>query len=108
MLTSFSTQTITRLRPTLAADGHGNLEPNWSAATELVIDWCSVQPGATEEDLAGRDSTLIQWTVFAPLAADIRPGDRIRYKGKTYDGEPARWETGILDHQVVFLKTWEG
>jgi len=112
MLPSFARQTVDRIRAASTDDGHGNDEPNWGDASEITLPGCSVQPGATDEVLAGRTATLIQWTVYAPPGVDVLATDRIRYQDVVYeiDGEPARWSspTGTLDHIVLLLKTWEG
>lgn len=112
MLPSFATQTVTRLRAPLVDDGHNNAVPNWSAATSTPITGCSVQPGSTDEVLENRDTTLIQWTVYAPSTADVLSSDRISYLGVEYeiDGQPAAWPSpsGALDHKVLLLKRWNG
>jgi len=112
MIASFARQTLGRIRATTADDGHGNQTRDWAAATTELIPGWSVQPGATDELLAGRDATLIQWTAYGPGTADVLGSDRIQFAGTVYeiDGEPARWPspTGALDHVVLLLKTWEG
>lgn len=110
MPVAFATQTITRVRPTTTTDAHGNEAADWDDANELVIRYCSVQPGATEEDLQNREGVLIQWTVYAPAGADVRATDAVDFQGVRYavDGEPKRWMTGILDHTVIALRRWEG
>lgn len=110
MLPSFANATVTRLRPTLVDDGHGNLEPDWGAPVTADIPGCSVQPGATAEDNANRSGVLIQWTVYAPPTADVAAGDAVVYSGTRYSvsGEPARWNVGFMDHKVILLTRWEG
>lgn len=103
-------QSVTRLRPTFTRDSHGNDSEDWSDPASLLIPGCSVQPGVTSEDRQNRDTTLIAFTVIAPAGIDVLSTDRIVYSGNTYeiDGEPERWETGILDHTNLYLKRWEG
>lgn len=110
MLPSFATQSITRVRASTTEDIYHNDVVDWGLASETLISGCSVQPGATTEDLINRDGVLIQWTVFAPSGTDIEATDRVKYLGATYeiDGEPDRWATGVLDHVRFFLKRWEG
>lgn len=105
-LPSFADQTIVRLRPQLADDGHGNLEPDWTLTpSSLSITGCLVAPGGTVEDNTNRSGVLIQWTVYAPGAPDVVASDAIEYEGTRYavDGEPARW-----GNTVVALRRWEG
>lgn len=107
---SFATQTITRQRPMLVDDGHGNQIPDWSNPDSLDIPGCSVQPGASQEDLINRDATLIAYTVWAPAGADVNAGDHVTFGSTIFevDGEPERWATGILDHTKILLTRWEG
>lgn len=107
----FATDTVDRVRPTMATD-HGRQVPDWDAdpAADDPITGCSVQPGASDEDNANRSSVTVRYTVFAPLDADIQPGDALRWEGRLYqvDGEPQRWRQLGLAHQVVLLVDWEG
>lgn len=113
MLPSFATQTVIRVRPAIVTDGHNNQVPDYGNVVLTNIPGCSVQPGVTDELLDHRDTTLIQWTVYAPSSsADIQQFDRIRHLGIDYDvdGEQASWvsPTGFLDHKVLLLKRWNG
>lgn len=110
MLPSFATQTVVRQRASTTEDVHGNQVPDWNSPTSVTIGGCSVQPGATEEDLGGREAVAIRWTILAPAGVDVLATDRIVVNGVPYsvDGEPARWGTGVLDHTKIFLKRWEG
>jgi hypothetical protein len=103
-------QTLTVERAALVDDGHNNQVRDWSTAVTHDIDWCSIQPGATSEFLQGRDESVISYTVFAPDGADILSSDRVLIDGNPFsiNGEIIRWQTGILDHTVVFLQRWEG
>lgn len=110
---SFARATITRLRPVLITDGHGNTVPDWSQPpAELPIGGCSVQPAATAEVLTSRDTVQDQWTVWAPRFADITASDRVRWRGIDYEvlGQPAAWDspTGALSHQQFNMQRWEG
>lgn len=110
MLPSFATQSIIRLRPPVIDDGHGNdvPDPDLDNATPLTITGCSVQPGASFEDRANREATLTAWTVYAPVDADVRATDAVRYEGTDYrvDGDPQRWPN--VQHSVILLQHWEG
>lgn len=110
-LNIFGTVTVVRRRRALVDDGHGN-EVALGDPEDVPIDGCSVLPGASNEDLQGRDAALIQWTVYAPPGADVKASDEIIYAGVSYavDGEPQRFSNpfGFLDHDVLLLKRWEG
>lgn len=112
MFISFATQPLIRVRAPLADDGQHNFLPNWAAAAEETLTGWTVQPGVTDELVAGRDATLIQWTAIGPGGADVLSTDRIKHQGVTYevDGEPARWPspTGALDNTLLLLKKWKG
>lgn len=111
MLPGFAAATVTRERATLVDDGHGNLAESWDSPDTVEIVGCSVQPGASTENLQNRDTTLIAYTVYAPADADVVATDRILIGATPFaiDGEPARWSTGLsLDHMVLLLKRWEG
>lgn len=111
-MASFARQTVTRERGVPIDDGHGNETVDWSNPDQLVIARCTVQPGASQEVLAGRDATVIRYTVSAPPGVDVLATDRIVFNGATYDidGEPGVWSspTGALAHTIILLKTWEG
>lgn len=111
-MASFARQTVTRLRGVLADDGHGNETEDWATPDMLDIERCTVQPGSSQELLAGRDATLIQYTVRVCGQVDVKSTDRIQYLGVTYDidGQPLLWPspTGALTHTIILLRTWEG
>jgi hypothetical protein len=113
MLPSFATQTIEVVEPTMVEE-RGQLVPDWDAepASVTPVPGCSVQPGASSEDLAGRSNVIVRWTVYAPPGIPVTAHSRVRYDGRLYsvDGEPARWPsaTGALDHTVLLLIDWEG
>jgi hypothetical protein len=111
MLPSFASQSILRERAALVDDGHGNQVRDWTSPSVLSITGCSVQPGTTAVDRLNRDGVLIQWTVFCPAGADVLAGDRIQLAGGLryeIDGEPLRWQFGVVDYVVLYLKRWEG
>lgn len=113
MLPSWANDTITRRRAPLVDDGHGNQVPDWDAPTaDAVIRGCSVQPGATDETLGGRDTTQVDYTVYAPAGVDVKATDGIEYGGDLYEvnGAVRRWSspTGALAHSMFELRRWEG
>lgn len=110
MLPSFATQTVTRQRPARVDDGHGNVVDDWTTPDVLVIDGCSIQPGATAETLINRESVLVTFTVYLPPGSDVQAGDRLLIDGtpQRIVGEPERWQTGILNHVRVTTSRWVG
>ena len=79
--------TITRLRATAKADRFSGEDTalDWSMPEALDITGCSVQPGSPQPiDRAFREGVVIDYTVWAPLDADVTERDRIGYAGDTY------------------------
>lgn len=114
MLPSFATETVVLVSPAYVKDSRNNRVPDFTAAGGAVrvpVSGCSVQPGATAEVLAGRDSTAVRYTVLAPPWVDASSSQGVEYRGKVYgiDGEPQRWPspTGALDHVVLLLIDWK-
>jgi hypothetical protein len=111
-MTAPGRQTIYRLRATVAEDDHGNDVPDWTAPDQKTIRGCAVEPGAPQEYLIGRDASRVQWFVMAPLCADVKSTDRVKWQGVTYEvsGQPAPWpsDSGRLDYLAVVLQTWNG
>lgn len=113
VVATFARATIQRLRPQLIPDSHGNSVPDWSLPADAVwIGGCSVQPAATQENLANRDTVLDEFTVYAPRFADIGPLDRIQWQGGDYEvvGQPNAWDspTGAVSHIQFNMRRWKG
>ena len=109
---SFWKQSVTRKRPGETTD-RGSVIPDWSNATEITINGCSVQPAATTLSQDGRALGISDgYTAFLPPNADVAAGDHIIYNGKEYaiDGEPRQWfsPTGRLDNIQLSLVRWDG
>ena len=108
---SFWTQSITRLRPTTTTE-RGSDIPDWTKPDELVIDGCSVQPATTSLNQDGRVEGISDGlTVYAPVDADIKAGDRIQYGGNVYtiNGDPLIWPgVARMQHMQVNLMRWRG
>lgn len=109
---SFFRQQIIRKRPGEKTQ-RGSPIPDWENAQELVIPGCSVQPGSTELDQAGRVLGVADGlTAFLPVDADVQAGDHILYNGKEYAilGEPRVWQspTGAVSHTRLNLERWSG
>ena len=110
-LISFWRQSIVRIRPGTKTE-RGSTVPDWSKATELTIDGCSVQPASTSLSQDGRVLGVQDGlTVYAPAGVDIQAGDRIRYAGNifTINGDPLIWPGAVrLDHIQLNLQRWRG
>lgn len=103
---------IVRVRPARVADGHGNLEDDWSEPDEVTIQGFAVDAGAGGEDLQHRDGAEIVLTLRGPYEADVRDGDRARFDGVTYRvvGEVVRQPgpSPLTSHCLVRLSVWRG
>lgn len=100
------------------------VEPTWiddrgtpradyeNPASRLTVRNCSVQPGATSEDLQNRTQVTIRCNVYLPPNAPITENTQVWVKGRAYsvNGDVEDWEspTGRLSHQVANLAYWEG
>lgn len=104
-------QSFTRLRYPTIMD-HGVAVPDEDAILgpdELLV-YGSLQPGTGATDLLNRSGAEIAYTLLADLSSDVQHQDRFVIGGREYwvNGEPERWETGIMDHQVIRLSRWVG
>lgn len=110
-LISFWRQSIVRIRPG-TTESRGSTIPDWSKATELTIEGCSVQPASTSLSQDGRVLGVQDGlTVYAPIDADVKAGDRIRFGGNVYtiNGDPLIWPgAASLDHIQLNLQRWRG
>lgn len=108
-LPTFATQTVTVQRAGLVTD-HGAQVPDWTNPTVHAVTGCSVQPAGGSEDRVNRDAVTTQFTLYAPLDADVRATDRVVFDGVTFevDGPPRRWATGVLDHIEANLRVVNG
>ena len=111
-LLSFFNKTVTRIRPGSITE-RGITYPDWDNTSELQIDNCVVTWQGTTLSQDGRIMGISDTKMlYAPLDADFKAGDRIRYGTKTYeiDGDPMDWEspTGALNHFEIPLKRYEG
>ena len=111
MLPSFATDTITRIRPGTLTE-RGTTTRDWSTATTEQISGCHVQPDQTSSDYTDRANTVLTYTLWAPVDADVKRGDRITARGVTYDvvGVPFLWysPTGAVDHLTCRMTEWVG
>lgn len=109
--------TITVLRAGERTDRYGDTATaDWDAATERDVTGCKVNPAAGGPEqvgtLADRDALTRRWIVAAPVDADLRSTDRVRWDGAVYDiaGEVLRWRSpfGTVDHLYAELVRVEG
>lgn len=114
MLPSWWRDSITVLKAPLVTDEYGTpgTERDWAAATSTVVEGCSVQPVAGAEYDQGREAVTVRWRVYAPAGTDLRAGDRVVYRGDTYDveGDGQAWPsaTGGLDHVQALMERHAG
>ena len=108
---SFWTQSITRLRPGTKTE-RGSTVPDWTSPSAKVINGCSVQPSGTSLSQDGRVLGVTDGlTVYAPVDADVRAGDRISYGGNVYtiNGDPLIWPgVARMQHIQLNLTRWRG
>lgn len=111
MLPSFANETVTRLRPGAITE-RNSIFRDWTTATSKNIDGCHVQPDSTSSDFSDRANSILTWTLWAPVDADVQKGDRIIAQGRTFDvvGVPYRWYSprNAVDHMTCRMTEWEG
>lgn len=105
MLPSWASQAVEVLR---APENDGvRRERDWTNATSTTVRGCSLQRSATSADMGAQEGTRLDAMLYAPPHADIRKGDRIRYRGRVFaiEGEPWLEESPLhaLDHIVCPL-----
>lgn len=114
VLPAWAQETVTRLRAPYIVDRYGNETStrDWSLASELPIEGCSIQPMAGDEILGDRDARLNRWILYGPENIDVVATDRIRHKGDTYEvkSPSRRWTgaTGNLDNTQLELERLDG
>lgn len=110
-LQSFWRQTITRLRPGERTE-RGSTVLDWTIPDALDIPGCSVQPSGTSLSQDGRVLGVQDGlTVYAPVDADVKAGDRIRFGNDVYtiNGDPMVWPAaGRMAHIQLNLTRWRG
>lgn len=107
MALTLGSHTIDVSRAAVVASAYGTgLTLDWSAATSTTVVGCNVQPVQAPEFTQDRDSIATRWQVWVPIDADVQATDRVTWNGDVYDvdGEPLRWDFGVLAHQVIYLR----
>ncbi|AVR56753.1 head-to-tail stopper [Microbacterium phage Elva] len=109
MLPSFMAQPQTRKRYPLVSD-HGNEVRDYAGVPDEAVFYGSVQPGTGTEDVVNRNGREIVKTVWAQPGSDVQDDDVVPLTEGDFqvNGEPERWETGVLDHMVIHLSVWKG
>jgi plastocyanin len=103
---------VTRLRPVMVADGHGNHVPDWTTPAEAEVGAFLFAPStAATEQLAGREHGVrVAANLYGPAGADVTAGDAVRFDDGPYAGryrvvgEPQRWVPGT----VLEVERWDG
>lgn len=99
---------VTRLRPVLVSDGHGNQVPDWSTPDEVPVgDFLAAPSTAAVEEFGPREHGVKDaWTLYGPAGVDILPGDAVRFTAARFRvvGEPQRWAPGT----VLEVERWDG
>lgn len=110
-------ETVTRQRATATTDPYSAAatELSWATPDELTIDYVAVAPGASAEIPVdpGRDRLDIEYTLYLPYGADVKPLDRVVVRGRTLevDGIPQVWQnpfTGDQPGTVVAVRKVAG
>lgn len=112
MLPTFADDAVAIVHPVWVTDPRNSRRATFpDDAPRVVVEGCSVQPGATAEALEGRDTTTVRWTVYAPEGTPVDSTDAIEYEGVRYavDGQPAvhRSPTGATSHVAILLVDWK-
>lgn len=113
-------ETVVRLRRLMATDPYSDESAPRAWGDEghepdaLEIEDCAFNPGGSAEVSAdGRSIVTTNPTVYAPIDADVKAGDRLVVHGVAYDvdGNPAAWRnpfTGWAAGMAVSLELVEG
>lgn len=111
MLSSFSTQTVTVIRPATRYS-RGSPIPDWEHAETFDVENCDCQPDAATDHMEGRVANQsLTASLFTPADADIRVGDRVEALGMTWrvaQAQPAWPHFAHLAHREFQLEAWEG
>lgn len=109
---SFMRERVTVVRPG-SKTSRGSTVPDWGNATRVNLGRVQVTPVSTVQDRDGRVVNVTdRFRLRAPFDADVRPGDRVEWRGETYevDGEVFHTEspTGRVSSTRCTLVLWRG
>lgn len=105
-------ESITVVEPSWV-DDRGTMRPDYeSPVSSMVVDGCSVQPGASSEDMQNRTQNTIRWTVFIKRIIPVGDHDALMFDGVLYQlsGSAAYWKSpsGAVSNTTLQLVDWEG
>lgn len=109
MLPSFMTKPYVRKRYPVTVD-HGTEDVDYTGTPTQATFYGSVQPGTGSTDVINRNGAEVVKTIYGQPNSDVEHRDLVEVAGKTYwvNGEPERWDVGVLDHVVIRLSRWLG
>lgn len=112
MLPTWANDIVIRLRPTTKVI-RGSKIPDWENPNILEIGGCSVQPSSTMLSQDGRIQGITEgYTCYLPPCADVKAGDRIKYRDEIYtiNGQPQIWNSpsGKVSSMQLNLERWSG
>jgi hypothetical protein len=94
---------------------NGSVYEDWTNPVEHTIPDCEIQGGDSREDHDRADGVEIAFRVWAPIEADLKSQDRVRftYAGRNYtgyqvEGEPRVIADPLLGHIRADLVKREG
>lgn len=109
MISVFDTDAVTVIRPTFK-NVYGDQIADWTNPVEHTIGNCAIQGGDSREDHYKATGVTADFTIWAPIDADINASDRVRftYGGREYtdyqvDGTPKPMVDpfNIMSHQEI-------
>lgn len=94
-------------------DNRGTLVPNYDAPLSVeTVELCSVQPGASSEDLQNRTQVTIRKSVYVNRIVQVSDFAAVEHLGVRLlmFGSAAHWRspTGRVTNTVLNLIDWEG
>jgi hypothetical protein len=109
MLPSFMARPLTRRRYPMISD-HGTEVRDYTGTPSEATIYGSAQPGTGTEDVVNRNGSEIVKTIWAQPESDVHDDDVVVLPDGNFrvNGEPERWDTGVLDHLVIHLSAWKG
>lgn len=94
-------------------DDRGTMRPDYeNPVSSTVVDLCSVQPGASSEDLQNRTQNTIRWNIFVRRIVPVSDHAAVRIGGTDYamSGSAAYWKSpsGAVSNTALNVVDWEG
>lgn len=107
---------ITRLRADATTEPYSDeaSDLSWASPSSLYISGVAIAPGPSAESVEVDRSRLdVDYTLYLPYGADVKPLDRVVVRGETYEVEGIRadWRnpfTGAEAGSVVEVKRVSG